>query len=156
MNWKNVFFVLHSAESPKVMKEFTRIVIEGFDKDNLVLSRVMGSATKGIEQASKDCFKNQKNLLIIKDLDDLKELINLDRIYLFPPPQYSKGMIDLAEVSGFIKEGKNIAFVFGGGKVSGLTRKELEAGEAVKITERDIGPLGCASILVYELERLIS
>lgn len=156
MNWKNVFFVLHSVHSPKVIKEFTRIVMDGFDKHNLVLSRIMGSATKGIEQASKDCFKRQKNLLIIRDLNDLKELINLDRIFLFPPPKYSKNPIDIAEVSGLIKDGKNIAFVFGGGKVSGLTRKELESGEAVKITEKDIGPLGCVSILIYELERSTS
>jgi SpoU rRNA methylase family enzyme len=74
MTWKNVFFIFHAPDSARVIKEFTRIVIEGFDKDNLILTRVMGGSSGGIEGASKDCFKAQKNLLVLRSEEHTSEL----------------------------------------------------------------------------------
>ncbi|HME54675.1 MAG TPA: RecB-family nuclease [Candidatus Lokiarchaeia archaeon] len=156
MSWKNVYFVLHAPDSARVIKEFTRIVLEGFDKDNLILTRVMGGSSGGIEGASKDCYKMQKNLLVLRDLDDLQELIQFDKICIFPPPQYATGPLDVSETASMIKDEKKIAFVFGAGKVSGLTRKELGAGDAVKIVDKDIGPLGTVAILVHDLDTAIA
>jgi len=156
MTWKNVYFVLHAPDSARVIKEFTRIVLEGFDKDNLILTRVMGGSSGGIEGASKDCYKMQKNLLVLRDMDDVKDVIAFDRIFIFPPPQYASGPLDVSETASMIKDEKKIAFVFGAGKVSGLTRKELGAGEAVKILEKDIGPLGTVAILLHDLDAAIA
>lgn len=153
MNWTSTFFILHAPDSARTIKEFVRIVIQGYEASNLVLTRVQGSATQGIEQASKDCFKAGKNLLVLSDLDDMKELVALDAIYLFPPPQFATGTLDVQRVAAEMREGKKVAFVFGGGKVSGLTRKELQAGEPVKVIERDAGPLATCAILLHELDR---
>ncbi|MHA1682767.1 MAG: RecB-family nuclease [Promethearchaeota archaeon] len=154
MVWKNVYFVLHAPDSGKIIREFLRIVIEGFNMDNLVLSRVMGSATNGIEQASKRCFKLEKNLLIVKDIHDAIEMLEPEKVILFPPPKFSKDEVNFAELADVIKDGKKLMIVFGAGKVSGLTRKDLEKGDAVKVTGRDIGPLGVAAILVHELQKI--
>ncbi|MEX2728542.1 MAG: RecB-family nuclease, partial [Candidatus Sigynarchaeum springense] len=59
------------------------------------------------------------------------------------------------EVADAIKADKKIAFVFGGGKVSGLTKKEIDAGDPVKIVDHDIGALGSVSILINELEKAL-
>ncbi|NMC06159.1 MAG: hypothetical protein GYA24_13170 [Candidatus Lokiarchaeota archaeon] len=156
MNWKNVYFIFHAPDSARIIKEFTRIVIEGFNKDNLILTRVVGGSSGGIEGASKDCFKAQKNLLVLKDLDDVREVISLDKLFIFVPPQYAlKGPINIPEVAAAIKAEKKIAFVFGGGKVSGLTKKELETGDPVKIIDRDIGALGSVAILINELDKAL-
>ena len=157
MGWKNVYFILHAPDSARVIKEFTRIVIEGFDKDNLILTRVLGGSSGGIEVASKDCFKMQKNLLVLRDIDDVKEVIVPDKIFIFTPPQYAiQGKLNFTDVASMIKGDKKIAFVFGGGKVSGLTKKELESGDSVKVVDQDIGALGSASILIYELNKALA
>jgi SpoU rRNA methylase family enzyme len=154
MAWRNVYFIFHAPDSARVIKEFTRIVIEGFNKDNLILTRVLGGSSGGIEGASKDCFRLQKNFLVLKDLDDVREVLAFDKLFIFVPPQYAlKGKINIPEVAAMIKADKKIAFVFGGGKVSGLTRKELDAGDAVKIIDQDIGALGSVAILLNELEK---
>jgi SpoU rRNA methylase family enzyme len=155
MSWKNVFFVLHGPESARVISEFTRIVISGYDMDNFVLTRVQGGATNGIEQASKECYKAQKNFIVLRDLDDLKELIQFDALYLFPPPAYASIELDIPVIAQDIADGKKIAFVFGGGKVSGLTRKEFGAGETVKVLAKDIGPLGTVAVLINELSKIV-
>ncbi|MEX2684040.1 MAG: RecB-family nuclease [Candidatus Sigynarchaeota archaeon] len=156
MTWKNVYFIFHAPDSARVIKEFTRIVIEGFGKDNLILTRVMGGASGGIEGASKDCFKAQKNFLVLRDLEDVRDVISFDKIYIFVPPQFAlKGQINIGEVADAIKADKKIAFVFGGGKVSGLTKKEIDAGDPVKIVDHDIGALGSVSILINELEKAL-
>ncbi len=156
MTWNSVYFIFHAPDSARVIKEFTRIVIEGFGKDNLILTRVMGGASGGIEGASKDCFKAQKNFLVLRDLEDVREVISFDKIYIFVPPQFAlKGQINIGEVADAIKADKKIAFVFGGGRVSGLTKKEIDAGDPVKIVDRDIGALGSVSILINELDKAL-
>ena len=151
-----MFFVLHAPDSAKLIKEFTRIVIQGFGISNLVLTRVQGGATQGIEQASKDCFKTETNFLVLSDLDDLKDLVPLHAIFLFPPPKFAASIVNAEAIATSIQQGKKLAFVFGGGKVSGLTRKELQAGEAVKVTDKDVGPLASCAILLHELEKALS
>jgi len=150
-----VFFILHAPESARLVSEFTRIVINGFNMDNLILSRVMGGSSKGIEQASKECFRLEKNFLVVHDLDDLKQIIDFDKLLLFVPPKYAENELVLQEIVNEIKSNKKIGFVFGGGKVSGITRKEIEAGTPVKILDTDIGPLGLVAILLHELKKLL-
>ncbi|MHA1793899.1 MAG: RecB-family nuclease [Promethearchaeota archaeon] len=156
MTLNNLFFILHAPESGKIIKEFTKIVILGYDLNNLVLSRVMGSATSGIEQASKDCFKNEKNLLIVKDLEDFIEVVSPDIIYLFPPVKYAGEVLNLEQLIEKIENKEKIVFVFGGGKVSGLTKKELSKGANVKVCEHDIGPLGTVAILIHEILKRVN
>lgn len=151
MNLKNVFLVLHSPESGRIVNEFTRITIRGFDLNNLVLSRVSGSATRGVEQASKECFMLEKNFLVTRDLEDFLGLVKVDKCYLFPPPKYATKVLDIAELRDGIDNGETVALVFGGGKVSGLTKKEMNQGEAVKIIDQDIGALGTVAILLGKL-----
>ncbi len=156
MTWKNVYFIFHAPDSARVIKEFTRIVIEGFGKDNLILTRVMGGSSGGIEGASKDCFKLNKNLLVLRDLEDVREVLSFDKLYIFVPPQYAlKGQINIGEVADAIKADKKIAFMFGGGRVSGLTKKEIDVGDPVKVVDRDIGALGSVAILINELDKAL-
>ena len=156
MTWKNVYFIFHAPDSARVIKEFTRIVIEGFGKDNLILTRVMGGSSGGIEGASKDCFKLNKNLLVLRDLEDVREVLSFDKLYIFVPPQYAlKGQINIGEVADAIKSDKKIAFVFRGGRVSGLTKKEIDVGDPVKVVDRDIGALGSVAILINELDKAL-
>ncbi len=148
---KNLYVILHNVYGSQKIREMTELIL-GFNVDTFVISKAVGSAaTVGVPESQKMIFKKGKNLVFVKDLPDAIELLKPDKIYTFIHKPYAKIAFNVAEIIDSIKKNLKIMLVFAGSK-PGLSKKELDMGTAVFLDlPSDIGSIGYAAIVLYEI-----
>jgi len=150
-----LFVVLHNVHSIQRVKDMAKLVI-GFGLKSLIISKAEGAAAvSGIPEAQKIMYKQKKSLLCFPDLPDVIELLKPDEIYVFVPPRFAKDTYDPTKIANKLKEEGKILFVFGGSE-PGLSKKEMDLGKTVSLdTVEDIGPIGLAAVVLYELKKFL-
>ena len=147
-----VTVVLHNVFSVYRVLEMARLVY-GLGFKTFIVTKASGAAAhEGVPQASRLAIKTNRNFFYLADLNDFIELFKPDKAYLFVPKTYARDAFNFDEVIELLRDGKNIALVFGGGE-PGLSRRDMEMGEAVYIAhiKDDLGAVPLASIVLYEL-----
>lgn len=147
---ERLYVVLHNIHSVIRLVEAARIVY-GLGVKNFVVTRAIGAAAQeGIPEVYKIALKYERNLIFLKDLDDLVEALSPNRIYLFAPPQHAKRPYDPDEIISLLSKGK-VAIIFGGAE-PGLTKRDLEKGIPVYLDiPGNIGTLGEITLALYKL-----
>lgn len=142
-----IILIYHNINATRKLEEMTRIAF-GFDVDLFVVSKPTGSAAQsGVPEIHKQAFRKGKNILIVGDLRDAIELIQPDEVYTITKFGEKPNFEELREKA---KE-KKVVFVLGGTE-PGLSKKEIELGTPINI-KWEIGEIGEAAILLYELKR---
>ena len=142
--------VIHNVYSVTRLIEAAKMVY-GFNINDFVVSRAIGAAAQeGVPEVSKLALKKGRNVIFLKDIDDLLDSIKLGAIFLFVPKQYAKQKFDPYEVLKLLEE-HNVALIFGGAE-PGLSKRDLEKGTPVYIdVPEDIGTLGTMAIALYNV-----
>lgn len=151
---KNLVMVIHNIHSPQRLIELAK-VFYGLGYSNLVISKAAGAAAQiGIPEVQKISIKTGGKLIITMDLEDAIELIKPNIILLAVHKPYGKTVYKPEEVAKKMIEGLTVMIVIGGLE-PGLTSKELSLGESIYIDdiESDIGCVGLATIIIYELKK---
>jgi len=153
-----LFIVLHNVHSVqrvtdivKVVKEFKNIV------SALIITKAIGAAAQsGVPEAFKIAFKENLKVIYLQDLNDIVELVNPEKIYLVTPLSPQENISSIQDVISDIRENKRVILVFCGID-TGFTRSELKIGKPLFIErlKGHIGPIGEASIILYEISKLI-
>ena len=148
---ENLNVVLYNVHSSQKIKEITQIIV-GFDLKNIIIARALGSAAQdGVPDANKFAIKHDKNLMYLRDLPDVIEVIKPDKIYVFAPRPYGKNPFNADEIVQGLKNEEKILLVFGGSG-PGLSKRELDLGISTHLdVPHDIGSLGTISVVLYQL-----
>ncbi|MEM1549494.1 MAG: RecB-family nuclease [Candidatus Methanomethylicia archaeon] len=155
-NVKNLIMVIHNIHSPQRLIELAK-VFYGLGYTNLVISKAAGAAAQmGIPEVQKISIKTGGKLIITTNLEDAIELIKPNIILLATYKPYGKTVYKPEEIARKIMEGLTVMIVIGGLE-PGLTSKELSLGETIYVNgiESDIGCVGLATIIIYELKKKI-
>ena len=148
---EQLFVVLHNVHSTQRIKDMARLVI-GFGLKSLIVSKAEGAAAiSGIPEAQKIMYKEKRSLLCFPDLPDVIELLKPEEICVFVPQRFAKETYNPSKIAAQLKEGRKILFVFGGSE-PGLSKREMDLGRTMSLdVVDDIGPVGAAAIVLYEL-----
>ena len=151
MLMENLNVVLYNVHSSQKIKGFAQLLI-GFDLNTIIIARALGSAAQdGVPEANKLAIKNNKNLLYLKDLPDVIEVIKPSKIYVFAPKPYGKNEFKPDEILQALKNNEKILLIFGG-SAPGLSKRELDMGIPTHVnTPRDVGTSGTLAIVLYEI-----
>ncbi len=151
-----VIVVLHNVYSVQRVIEMAKLVY-GLGFDTLIVSKAQSAAAQsGVPDAQKLALKKNKNFFYLADLPDVLELFKPELVLMFVPKEYASEAYNPKQVIEVLNQGKNVVLVFGGSE-PGLTKRELELGKPVFLehVNEDIGPVGYASIALYELLKLL-
>ncbi|WP_456481619.1 RecB-family nuclease [Methanopyrus sp.] len=153
-----VTVVYHNVHSPRKVEEMARTVA-GFGAERFVVSRALGSAAQeGVPKAQEICLEAGVELLFFQDLKDALEALSPDVTYMAEDAEHGGAKpLDFDAVVEEIEREREVCFVFGSAR-PGLTKRELELGdEAVYVgTERNVGEVGAAAILLHELRKRLN
>lgn len=149
---KNVFIVLHNVHSAGKIID-TAQVVYGLDFHNFVISRAEGSAAQnGVPDANKLAMKMRKNFIVLPDLNDVLELLEIEKPLMIASPVLTKERVNLAELKKEVESGEKIVIILSGSN-SSFSRKEMDLGACVSLEARvDIGPAGTAAIILHALK----
>ncbi len=152
-----LFIVLHNVhgvqrivDMVKVVKAFKNII------STLIITKAIGAAAQsGVPEGFKIAFKENLKMIYLQDLNDIKELINPEMIYLVTP-RFTEEASKIVDLIKDIKNGKRVAIVFCG-LDSGFTKSELKLGKPLCIENLQdyIGPVAEAAIILYEIQKTI-
>ncbi|MBD3226555.1 MAG: hypothetical protein GF329_00040 [Candidatus Lokiarchaeota archaeon] len=148
----NLYVLLHSVSSVRIVIEFTRIAL-GFDVKNLIISKAEGSAAMtGVPTAQRAAYKKgANNLFYFKDLTDVIELINPDSMFFIVPSKYTKDIFDAKKVKNILDKNSKVLLAFNGHK-SSFPKREMDLGEPISLDLPSyIGPLGSLAIILNDL-----
>ena len=147
---ENLHVVLYNIHSSQKVREIAQLLV-GFDLDTIIIARALGSAAQdGVPDANKFVVKNNKNLLYLRDLPDVIDIIKPSKIYVFAPKPYGKNEFDAEEIVQGLKNEK-ILLIFGG-SAPGLSKRELDMGIPTFLnTPRDVGTTGTIAIVLYQI-----
>lgn len=148
---ENLNVVLYNVHSSQKIKEMTQILV-GFDLKTIIIARALGSAAQdGVPDANKLAIKHDKNLMYLRDLPDVLEVIKPDKIYVFAPRPYGKNPFNSEEMVQALKNNEKILLIFGGSG-PGLSKRELDMGISTHLdVPHDIGSLGTISVVLYQI-----
>jgi len=148
---EQLFVVLHNVHSTQRIKDMAKLVT-GFGLKSLIVSKAEGAAAiSGIPEAQKIMYKEKRSLLCFPDLPDVIELLKPEEICVFVPRRFAKETYNPSKIAAQLKEGRKILFVFGGSE-PGLSKREMDLGRTMSLdVVDDIGPVGTAAIVLYEL-----
>ncbi|NHI92705.1 MAG: hypothetical protein EAX96_09410 [Candidatus Lokiarchaeota archaeon] len=151
MEMENLNVVLYNVHSSQKIKEITKLLI-GFDLNSIIIARALGSAAQeGVPDANKLAIKNDKNILYLKDLPDVMDIIKPSKVYVFAPKPYGKNEFNPSEIIQELKNNEKILLIFGG-SAPGLSKRELDMGIPTYInTPKDVGTTGTIAIALYEI-----
>ena len=111
----------------------------------LIITHAQGSAAqRGIPTAQKYALKAGINFMALSELADIDELFQPEMRIVVAPPPYGKTTLDHEFVSQH--NNKRYVVVFGGND-PGLSRKDLEYGDAiVQVPAGDLGSIGTLTL----------
>ena len=147
---KNLYVCLFNVYSTQKMREMAQLII-GFNLDTIIIARAVGSAAQaGVPDVNKMLMKKKKNLIILKDLPDVIEIINPSKIYLMVPKPHGKPFT-IENIITPLKNNEKVLLVIGGSE-PGLSKKELDMGERMSLqVDGDLGTIGTAAIVLHEI-----
>ena len=141
--------VLHNVSSSSKCVDFARICVAMGFKNVVITKATGGAATGGVPGAQKLVAQKGGNLFYLQSLEDVKEVFEIDELYVMAPPSYGEHVFT-DELANEVL-GKRTAIVFGGND-PGLSRKDLEAGKSVHLDlPEDPGTIGTLAITLYKL-----
>ncbi|MHA1638520.1 MAG: RecB-family nuclease [Candidatus Thorarchaeota archaeon] len=147
----NVFVVLHNVHAVSKVME-TAQVVYGLGFRNFVVSRAEGSAAQtGVPDANRMALRMKRTFMVLPSLQDVIELLEVERPLLVVSPVLTRERLDLAELSKTVNSDKKTVIVLSGSN-SSFSRKEMDLGECKSLDAHiDIGAAGTASIILYSL-----
>jgi len=145
---ENVIVVLHNVFSSQKIVEAAKIVY-GMGFKNFAITKAQGSAAQiGVPEAHKLAIKKKVNFFYLQGIDDVIELFQPSKIYLFVPQGYAKEKFNPEIVAE--KASKEVVAVVFGGSEPGLSKKELEKGMPVYIENlKEHTTIGMLAIALY-------
>lgn len=148
---QNVFVVLHNVHAVSKVME-TAQVVYGLGFQNFIVSRAEGSAAQtGVPDANRMAIKMKRTFMVLPDLQDVIELLEVERPLLVVSPVLTRERLDLADLSKTVNSDKKTVVVLSGSN-SSFSRKEMDLGECKSLDAQiDIGPAGTASVILYAL-----
>ena len=148
---QNVFVVLHNVHAVSKVME-TAQVVYGLGFRNFVVSRAEGSAAQtGVPDANRMALRMKRTFMVLPSLQDVIELLEVERPLLVVSPVLTRERLDLAELSKTVNSDKRTVIVLSGSN-SSFSRKEMDLGECKSLDAHiDIGTAGTASIILYSL-----
>ncbi|UCE09995.1 MAG: hypothetical protein JSW61_13640 [Candidatus Thorarchaeota archaeon] len=148
---KNVYVVLHNVHAVSKVIE-TAQVVYGLGFQNFVVSRAEGSAAHaGVPEANRFSMKMKRNFMVLPDLQDVIEILNIDKPLLIVSPKLSKNRIIMEEIRQRATSGDKLVIVLTG-STSSFSRKEMDLGECKSLdSEIDIGPAGTAAVILHHI-----
>jgi SpoU rRNA methylase family enzyme len=151
---RNLVMTIHNVSSQQRLIELAK-VFYGLGYVNLVVSRATGAAAQiGIPEVQKISLKTGGRLIITADLEDAIDLIKPNTIILLTQKAYGKTAYKPEEIAMELSKGLTVMMVIGGLE-PGLTSRDLSLGEPTYIQgiEGELGPVGLATIALYELKK---
>lgn len=148
---QNVFVVLHNVHAVSKVME-TAQVVYGLGFQNFVVSRAEGSAAQtGVPDANRMAIRMKRTFMVLPSLQDVIELLEVERPLLVVSPVLTRERLDLAELSKTANSDKKTVIVLSGSN-SSFSRKEMDLGECKSLNSQiDIGCAGTASVILYAL-----
>ncbi len=148
---QNVIIVLHNVHAVSKVLE-TALVVYGLGFQNFVVSRAEGSAAQtGVPDANRMAIKMKRTFMVLPGLQDVIELLGVDRPLLVVSPVLTRERLDLVELAKSISPDKKTVIVLSGSN-SSFSRKEMDLGECKSLDAQiDIGSAGTASVILYSL-----
>jgi len=148
---------IHGVFSVQRLVDFVKTAV-ALGCSTVVVSKAVGAAAQnGVPEAQKVVFKSGRNMLVVADLVDIKELLNPDKLILITTEKREDlPEIVFEEIIEMLKENKNIVLVYSGTD-TGFTRGELELGEAYRIPLVEgapLSPVAALAISIFEIKRL--
>lgn len=130
----------------------TAQVVYGLGFQNFIVSRAEGSAAQtGVPDANRMAIKMKRTFMVLPDLQDVIELLEVERPLLVVSPVLTRERLDLANLSKTVNSDKKTVVVLSGSN-SSFSRKEMDLGECKSLDAQiDIGPAGTASVILYAL-----
>ncbi len=151
----NLYVAIHNVTGIQKIKEYTQILV-GFGIKTVIISKAAGSAAmSGVPQAQKLIFKKGGNLLYVEDIPDIIDLLNPEEIYIVAPEPYAKNQFEPEILAQQLKAGKKLLIIFGGSD-PGLSKRDLDFGTDIYLKiPADIGTIGTAAIILYQILQLL-
>ncbi len=149
---EKIFPVFHGVQSAQRLIEAARACYSiGYKA--FIASRVLGAAAQqGIPELHRIAYKMQRNLLIMKDLPDVVELLSPKALYLAVPPEsgIAAEPLPLEDIKTAVTQGEAVAIAFSGGE-PGFSRRELELGKPVVIVNRPLDGLALLIAAMFKV-----
>jgi len=148
---------IHGIFSVQRLVDFVKTAI-ALGCSTIVVSKAVGAAAQnGVPEAQKVVFKSGRNMLVVADLVDIKELLDPDKLILITTEKREDiPEVAFEEIVSILRENKNIILVYPGSD-TGFTRGELELGEAYRIPlveGAQLSPVAALAISIFEIKRL--
>jgi len=148
----NIIPLLHNVYSQQRVVEVAKAAY-GLGYGVFVVTKASGSAAQaGVPEAQKLALKLDKAFIYLPDLPDAVEVLKPDSVLLVLTRKYAP-----TPISEAVKNCTGKVVVVFGGAEPGLSKKELELGQAVHpdgVVE-DVGSTGLAAISLYILRTLL-
>lgn len=147
----NLVVVLHYVLSHQRVIDFVA-TCSALGADTILFTKVGGTAAQtGIPEAFKYAIKRNVKLIILPDLQDIKNIYNNSQLYFFLPKEYATEEFNIDEFFNSIKNGIQPVLVFGGLE-PGFNKKELELGKSVHLNlEGNVPSVSLAAIALFLL-----
>ncbi len=148
--FKHLTVVLHNVTSVHRVIEIVRLCI-AFSCPNMVIIRPTGAAAQqGIPEAFKIAIKENLNISILSELKDLKEVLNISKIYFLTTSEGEELEKHIKDMVRELKNGEKIALVVHGQDLPFLPR-EIQLGIPIKIFNKLAPATSLLSIVLWEL-----
>ncbi|HIQ13085.1 MAG TPA: hypothetical protein EYH44_01685 [Thermoprotei archaeon] len=119
--------VIHNIYSSVKLVEAVDVYLEFPEVDILVISKAVSSAAQsGVPEAEKKAYLRGRRVLYVPNLEDVVEVLNLDRLYMIVPKRLGKSIFDPEVIRKELVD-RRIGLVFTGGDMS-FTSAELSLG----------------------------
>ena len=140
---------LYSVSSVQRLLDFIKTVYAFNDATPVIIKPIGAAAQIGVPEAHKLAYKLGKPLIVLPEIQDLIEIVKVEKLYLLTPRGRS---IDIEELSNVSES--SIAIVVNGGDTD-FTRQELQYGEGVWIKDipTNLPPQSIAALLLYIIRK---
>ena len=150
-----ISIALYAPSSPQRLVDCARVVFHSDIVDLLVIIKPVGMAAQvGLAEVSKLAYRLNKNLVILSQLDELKEVVDVDVVLYLVHDENAK---ELRNVLREIGLDKRICIVIPAGDIS-IPKSEMIGGEIVKHSLPRIGgvPAADVALTIYEIAKLVN
>lgn len=131
--------VIHNVYSSVKLIEAVDVYLEFPEVDILVVSKAVSSAAQsGVPEAEKKAYLRGRRVLYVPNLEDVVEVLSLDKLYMIVPKRLGKSIFDPEVVKKELENGC-VGLVFTGGDMS-FTSAELSLGTPVSLGFNELLP----------------
>ncbi len=141
---------LYSVSSVQRLLDFIKTVYAFNDATPVIIKPIGAAAQIGVPEAHKLAYKLGKPLIVLPEIQDLVEIVKVEKLYLLTPRGRSINIEELSNVSG----DSSIAIVVNGGDTD-FTRQELQYGEGIWVKEvpTNLPPQSIVALLLYIIRK---